>query len=273
MPTIDTPGHGQVSYATRGQGPAPLVLLHGWAGSGGYFSAFIDRLDPGLATCLSVDLPGHGTSTAPAGPYTLDTIADAVTAVADAAGADTMTLLGFSMSAKFAQYITSRHPDRVTGQALVAGCPTGPLTLPPEIVQDWCARAGNPQRLAEVITSCATRPIDRDILDSAGRAAAVVTKTVLHDTLDLVATASFIPTAHAKQVPTLVVGGSADWLFPPQVLEHGVADALTHAQLEILDCGHEVPIEDPDALAHLVSRFLTEDRTDGVTPAAAATPR
>ena len=135
------------------------------------------------------DLPGHGRSAPPPGPYTLDLIADAVIAVADAADADTFVLLGFSMSGKFAQYVTHRHPDRVLGQILVSGCPAGPIQLPPELVDDWCARAGDADRLVDVSLSCATRPIPAQLLESMGRDAALVAASVLRETIDLTATA------------------------------------------------------------------------------------
>ena len=143
-----------------------LMLMHGWAGSAPYFDPLISHLDPDLVYCVSLDLPGHGTSGEPRAPYTLDLVADAVIAVADAARADTFVLLGFSMSAKFAQYVAMRHPDRTLGQLLVAGCPTGRIPLPAEMVDDWYSRAGDAARLIDVALSCTTRPIPGDVLEA-----------------------------------------------------------------------------------------------------------
>ena len=54
-------------------------------------------------------------------------------------------------------------------------------------------------------------------------------------------------------MPTLVVGGQGDWIFPPEALREGVAAPLAQAEIDILDCGHEIPAEAPQELAGLVS--------------------
>ncbi len=59
-------------------------------------------------------------------------------------------------------------------------------------------------------------------------------------------------------VPTLVVGGRDDQIFTPEVLAEAVAAPLPGARLEILDCGHEIPIEQPRQLARLIDDFATE---------------
>ena len=162
------------------------------------------------------------------------------------------------MSGKFAQYVTHRHPDRVLGQILVSGCPAGPLQLPPELVDDWCARAGDADRLIDVSLSCATRPIPAQLLESLGRDAALVAESVLRETIDLAATADFADEIAGSRHLTLVVGGAGDWMFPPDALRDGVVAPLARARLEILDCGHEIPLEAPTELADLVTGFIDE---------------
>jgi pimeloyl-ACP methyl ester carboxylesterase len=261
MPTISSASVGELAYQTRGEGATALLTLHGWAGSGRYFDALVEQLPADEIYSIAFDLPGHGRSGPPAGRYSLDLIADAVVAVADAAAADTFVLLGFSMSGKFAQYVTHRHPDRVLGQVLVAGCPAGPLQLPAELIDDWCGRAGDADRLADVSVSCATRPIPTALLDALGRDAALVAESVLRDTIDLCATAAFADDVKGSQTPTLVVGGAGDWLFPPDALRDGVVAPLSRARLEVIDCGHEIPVEAPAELAELVTRFIRECRS------------
>ena len=260
MPTTSNTSIGEIAYQTRGEGRTALLIMHGWAGSGGYFDTMVEQLAADEVYSIVFDLPGHGRSAPPPGPYTLDLIADSVIAVADAADADTFVLLGFSMSGKFAQYVTHRHPDRVLGQILVSGCPAGPLQLPPELVDDWCARAGNADRLIDVSLSCATRPIPATVLEAIGRDAALVTESVLRDTIDLTAAADFADQVAGSTTPTLVVGGAGDWMFPPDALRDGVVAPLARARLQVLDCGHEIPLEAPTELADLITRFIDECR-------------
>jgi 3-oxoadipate enol-lactonase len=268
MPTISNTSVGEIAYQTRGEGSTALLSVHGWAGSGHYFDAMVEQLPPDDVYSIVLDLPGHGRSATPHGPYTLDLIADSVIAVADAADAETFVLLGFSMSGKFAQYVTHRNPDRVLGQVLVSGCPAGPIDLPPELVDDWCARAGDADRLADVSLSCATRPIPAQLLESLGRDAAIVAASVLRDTIDVTATADFADQVAGSATPTLVVGGAGDWMFPPDALREGVVAPLARARLEIIDCGHEIPIEAPAELAGLITGFIKECRFVESMPAA-----
>jgi non-heme chloroperoxidase len=258
MPTISNSQLGEIAYRTRGEGDTALVFMHGWAGSGGYFDSMIDHVDPDLAYCVTLDFPGHGGSAEPPGPYSLDLLADAVVAVADAAGADTFIILGFSMSGKFAQYVTHRHPDRVLGQVLVAGCPAGPLALPTELVEDWYSRAGDAERLRGVVRDCSTRPISANVMDIVGRDAARVSEPVLRQTMELCANASLPSDYPGRPLPSLVVGGAHDWLFPPAVVREVIAAPLARARVETLDCGHEIPIEMPNELAQLVTQFVPE---------------
>jgi pimeloyl-ACP methyl ester carboxylesterase len=269
MQTTTDTSQNRLSFRTRGEGQTALLLMHGWAGSGSYFDGMVEHLDPDLVYSITFDLPGHGGSPAPSDHYNLDLVADAAIAVADAAGADTFVLVGFSMSGKFAQYVTCRHPDRVLGQILVAGCPAGPLPLPRDMVEDWYARAGSAEGLIDVALSCASRPISRDVLEDFGREAARVPEPLLRETLELCAESSFSEEVAGSPVPTLVVAGRDDWLFSPDMLRETVVSPLGRARLETLDCGHEIPVEAPRVLADLVAHFVLDLRPTQPAPATA----
>jgi 3-oxoadipate enol-lactonase len=67
---------------------------------------------------VTYDLRGHRESGPSTDGYTLDGIAGDALAVADAAGLGEFVVVGFSMSAKFGQYLSLLAPDRVVGQIL-----------------------------------------------------------------------------------------------------------------------------------------------------------
>ena len=148
MPAAMTDDGVSISYATAGEGPPHLLCMHGWAGSGRYFDATIEHLDLTRLRAVTFDLRGHASPTRPTDGYTLERIAADALAVADAAGLDEFVVLGFSMSAKFAQYLSLVAPERVVGQILVAGCPAGEIPLPAELTDDWLSREGDAVRMA-----------------------------------------------------------------------------------------------------------------------------
>ena len=255
MPAVTTDDGVSISYACAGEGPPDLLFMHGWSGSARYFDATIEHLDLTRLCALTFDLRGHGESDPATDGYTLEQIAADALAVADDADAREFVVLGFSMSAKFCQYLSVVAPDRVVGQILVAGCPAGEVPLPPEVVEDWLGREGDAVRLAQVAEPYMTRPVEPELLERFGRDAAIVGRAALEGTLNAVMATSFADRLASITTPTLVIGGSGDPMFTPDALRAGVVAPLAHARLALVDAGHEIPIEAPRELAALVEAF------------------
>lgn len=253
MPAATTDDGVALSYAKTGDGPPWVLFMHGWAGSGRYFDATIEHLDLTRLGVVTYDLRGHRESGPSNDGYTLDGIASDALAVADAAGLDEFVVVGFSMSAKFCQYLSALAGDRVVGQILVAGCPAGEIPLPREMTDDWLSREGDAAGLAAVSEPYMTRPVSPSVMERFGSDAATISRAALEGTLTAVMATSFTPTSTA---PSLVVGGSGDPMFPPDALRAAVLPPLRGARLALIDCGHEVPIEAPRELAELIDEFL-----------------
>jgi non-heme chloroperoxidase len=260
MPVVTTDDGCALSYATAGEGPPHLLFMHGWAGSGRYFDATIDHLDLARLGTVTYDLRGHRESGAAPADYTLDRLAADALAVADAAGLDQFVLVGFSMSAKFGQYLSAVAPDRVTGQILIAGCPTGEIPLPQELIDDWLGREGDAARLAEVPPPFMTRPVEPEVIERFAHDAAMIGRPALEGTLDAVMRTSFVDRLSAIDAPSLVIGGSGDPMFTPELLRAAVVPPLAGARLELIDCGHEIPIEAPRELAALIADFALSEQ-------------
>jgi pimeloyl-ACP methyl ester carboxylesterase len=279
MPTTRSTDDIEIAYRTMGEGPTDVLFMHGWAGSGAYFDQTVELLDLSRLRAITFDLRGHGDSGRTDRGYTLDQLADDVIAVADAAGSDRFVLVGFSMAGKFVQYVSLEHPSRVMGQVLVAGCPASALPLPPELLADWYAREGDAAGMAEIPRMYATQPVPPVVLDRCGGDAARVPLVALQGTMGLVTSASFADRLAGMAVPSLVVGGRNDAIFTPEGLAEGVVAPIRGARLELLDCGHEVPIEQPRQLAALISEFAIAryDESgsathDAVSPVVASSP-
>jgi pimeloyl-ACP methyl ester carboxylesterase len=256
MSAVTTQDAGSISYACAGEGPPHLLFMHGWAGSGRYFDATIEQLDLTRLCAVTYDLRGHRESDPSTDGYTLEGIAADALAVADAAGLGEFVTVGFSMSAKFCQYLPLLAPDRIAGQILVAGCPAGEIPLPRELTDDWLSREGDAVRMAQVPEPYMTRPIEPALIERFGRDAATVGLAALEGTLNAVMTTSFTDRLGSITTPSLVIGGIGDPMFPPDALRATVVAPLTAARLALIDCGHEIPIEAPHELAALIEAFL-----------------
>ena len=89
------------------------------------------------------------------------------------------SIIGFSMSGRFAQYLSVLAPNRVHGQILVTGCPASPIPFPEEMRRDWVGRAGNAERLKEITAMYTTRPVAAAVLDRIGEEAAKARQVAL----------------------------------------------------------------------------------------------
>lgn len=103
-------------------GRDPLFLLHGVAGSWTTWTPFLRAArgvgDRGL---VLVDLPGWGSSPAPAVPLDVDASARVLVAVLDALGVPAVDVVGHSMGAFVALHLAVTTPARVRSVALVSG--------------------------------------------------------------------------------------------------------------------------------------------------------
>jgi pimeloyl-ACP methyl ester carboxylesterase len=177
-----------------------------------------------------------------------------VLATADDVEAASFVVFGFSMGAKFAQYLALSAPERIRGLVLVAGCPAGEIPLPAELLEDWYDREGDAARLAEIVTAYASNPIAPDALDRFGEAAARIPRSALEGSLTACIANAF--DVGSITAPTLVIGGIHDAIFGPDVLRGGVAAPLPNARIALVDAGHEIPLERPRELAALIEAFL-----------------
>jgi pimeloyl-ACP methyl ester carboxylesterase len=100
----------RIAFDVSGAG-TPILLLHGGGGSradwhtGGYVARLKDEF-----TVIPVDLRGHGESGKPTDPasYTTEELGQDILAVADACGAESFIVCGFSFGGNVGRYLAAR---------------------------------------------------------------------------------------------------------------------------------------------------------------------
>jgi pimeloyl-ACP methyl ester carboxylesterase len=117
MPLLDPTA---IRPSRAGSGPA-VVLLHGisktrhmWDG----LAALTGRFE-----LLSYDLPGHGETLSPDGPYEIEDLSDQLAAVLTALGVTRAHVMGSSLGGMVAQHFAATRPERVDHLIL---CDTSP---------------------------------------------------------------------------------------------------------------------------------------------------
>lgn len=210
--------------------------------------------------CLSYDKRGHGLSDAPTGGYTLDNHLDDLDGLLLSLGLEQVVLVGVSVGGVIAQGMALRAPERVAGLVL---CCTAPRMGDKAM---WNARID--KALSQGLLPMAdpvmerwfspdfrrTRPVElagwRNLFLSTNPQGYAGTCATLRDT-DLSGAIAKIA------APTLIVAGDADLAAPVDLVRN--CTAIPHSRLEVLaGVGHIPSIEQPAALARLITDFLKE---------------
>lgn len=109
---------------TRGSGE-PLVLLHGFSGSGANWAAQVEAFAPHF-TVITVDLPGHGQTDSPASDsahYAMHFAARSLLTILTMLQLERANLLGYSMGGRLALYTALYAPRRINRLVLESASP------------------------------------------------------------------------------------------------------------------------------------------------------
>jgi 3-oxoadipate enol-lactonase len=252
---------GSLAWAETGDSSArALVLIHA-------LGADMRMWEPHLAALarmrrvITVDLPGHGTSVASEGPFTVSRLGEDILDIADAAEASTFDLCGVSLGGLISLWISAHAPDRVS--ALVASN-TAARIGSEEIWQariDAIAEGG----IAAVSEAALGRFFTPGFVDVDRATYENSAKTLLGtDPEAYVACCAALRDADLRELveaihcPTLVIGGGADISTPPDQAEW-LYEHIVGSRLAIIDeAPHFANLERPDEWGRLVIEFLKE---------------
>jgi 3-oxoadipate enol-lactonase len=238
-----------------------LVLLHSLLTDRTVFDPVIGTLGRGRRLTL-VNLPGFGAS-APAGPA-IEDYADRVALLFPALGLapETTDLLALSFGGFVGIALAARHGHLFRRLALVdtAAAFPEPAKAPLRVMAERALSDGMGAVVETAIRRMFTEPFiarHPDIVATRGetlrRARPEYFATACRGLADL----DLRPVLGKIANPTLVIVGALDVTTPP-ALARAIAAGIAGARLvEIPDCAHCPPIEQPEEFAHAVGAFLT----------------
>ncbi|MBP6770166.1 MAG: 3-oxoadipate enol-lactonase [Reyranella sp.] len=248
-------------YRVHGSDDAPVVALVNSLGTDArIWDATIEFLSTGYRV-LSYDKRGHGLSDAPPHDYTLSDHVDDLVRLLEHVGISRLALAGVSVGGMIAQGFALRYRDRLAALVL---CDTAPRIGTASSWNDRIA-AVRENGLAAIADGIMERWFSaryrrehgddvagwRNLFLRGDPAGYCSTCATVRDT-DLTGEAAEIST------PTLVVVGSEDGSTPVETVRSAAA-TIPGARFEIIPgAGHIPSIEQPEALAALMTSFFKE---------------
>jgi pimeloyl-ACP methyl ester carboxylesterase len=250
MAGADTEGLG---FDSAGGGDPHMLFLHGWCGDRSFFAPQFDHFSASHRV-VSVDLPGHGKSRAPAA-YTIDGLAADVAALGRRLGLGRSVLVSHSMGAMVALALSRQAPELVSAVIMV-----DPPPLSKEVWKDFAASllAGfegpDPGAARRGFVEQMFLPID----DADRRARIVKTMCAVPDDVAIAtvrAMAAFDAAAILRscEVPVVIISSAVPTNGSAYLLE--VNPAITIGQT--VGAGHFLQLEVPEQVNPMIERFLS----------------
>lgn len=250
MPTLSVADAG-LYYEEGGKADGePLILIHGFAGSGAFWQPFLSRFDD--YRLIVPDLRGHRKSSGSADSIHHARFAEDLISLLDHLTIERAHFVGHSSGGMSLLFVGSEHPDRVRSLTLVAATYT------------FDDRAKNHMReLMALLPSASERVADLERIHGPYRGAGYwqTLRTAFLEFTNRPDELPFTPaTLSMIGCPVLVLHGDRDEFFPVDV-PVALYRALPDAELCILpNTAHDLPIQEPDLFVHVVRKFLARHR-------------
>ena len=262
-------GDELVLYVTdRGEGP-PLVLLHGFTGSSESWATMIPALSAAHRV-ITVDLPGHGQSSAPANPqrYALDFFAEDLIRVLDSLSLKRVAVMGYSMGGRAALRFGAVHSDRVAALILESTSPgisdreaRSARVASDAALADFIAESGIEafvDRWESLPLWESQRALPGDVRARLRQQRLANRPDGMSNSLRGAGAGADIPTPDRLRgisAPARVIVGALDTAY----IEFGktLVTSLPNAGMTIVpNAGHAVHLEQPEALTDVILAFL-----------------
>jgi 3-oxoadipate enol-lactonase len=248
-------------YEDRGDPARPVLVFANSLGTDfRIWDAIVALLGDGFRY-IRYDKRGHGLSEATPAPYSMDDHVGDLESLLDHLGAKACAVIGLSVGGVIAQGLAAKRPDLVKAMVLMDTAhkigtsemwnqridgvtANGIASLADAIMQRWFTPAYRSPENPDFIGY--TAMLTRTTVDGyAGTCAA------LRDT-------DYTEQTGALSLPVLAIVGDQDGSTPPDLVR-STADLIRGAQFRIIPhAGHLPCIEQPRAVANLLSNFLRE---------------
>ena len=266
----------RLHYVEQGSGPETLLLIHGLGGVvANYAYAMLGELAKDYRV-VAIDRPGSGYSKRAKGASaSLAAQADVLAAAIDALQLGRPVLVGHSLGGAVALATALKHPQKVSGLALIAPLTHMPANGPSEVFAPLTIRQGwlravfawtlmaplsirRREQVLDVVFGPEKAPADFPL--RGGGALGLRPTHYIASSRDLVALEHVLPQLEqsysALQTPVRILYGRDDRILDPNEQGQAMVDRIRQVQLELVDGGHMLPLTQPQLCVDFVRRSV-----------------
>ncbi|MBD6620824.1 alpha/beta hydrolase [Komarekiella sp. 'clone 1'] len=257
-----------LNYVDVGQG-VPIILIHGLFLDHTAFEQQIKAF-AGQARIIAINIHGHGGSSVLSQPMSLDKMAEDYLDLAQQLEIQQAIWGGVSLGGMTSLRIAIRHPEYVLGLLLLntsASAGEGKKVLSFHGLNAmlklrflWNTSAVKKQLLKNLCspTSLEANPSLEKIWVE--RMKQISSISVKHSVEAVLNASSILDQLPSITVPTIVATGEDDTEFP-MFMSQEIHQRISHSTLvEVENCGHSLPIEQPQRVNQLLEQLLAKVR-------------
>jgi 3-oxoadipate enol-lactonase len=244
-----------VTAAASSQKPA-LLLSNSVGASLGMWDEFAARAGKHFRL-IRYDTRGHGKSSVPSGPYTIDRLGHDVIGILDALRVERAVVCGLSLGGLTGIWLGREFPERVSGLILANTA----ANFPPPMLWHERAAAVRAEGMVPLVTATLDRWFTRTFraaqperVAEIGRMIASTPPEGYAACCELLATTDLTDGLSGIKCKVQVICGAYDASAPPNRSEELVA-AIPDATMTILDSAHFSAIESAEPFAATVINF------------------
>lgn len=260
----------RIAYNRAGTGPA-VVFLHGIGGNRHNWSSQLESFSDSYA-CFAWDGMGYGDSGDSSTPRDFKHFARELVVLLEHIGADKAHIVGTSMGGHIALSLYAAYPERVATLSLIA-TNAGMANLSDaerhEFVQrrvDPLTRGARPSDIgAQILDTLVGRGVTSDVRAHVVDSIAAIRTESYIDTVHAIVTTDFRELLPTISVPTLIVVGEDDRVFPVSESQY-LSNRIPNAKFHVLPgIGHMLNLEAAEPFREAVRPFL-EAHSSRATP-------
>jgi 3-oxoadipate enol-lactonase len=261
MPDVKTDDGCIIHVEVEGPQNGPVLMLSNSLGTN--LHMWDEQVEPWSRNFRLVryDRRGHGQSSVPKGPYTMERLGRDVLAVIDALEIDTINWCGLSMGGMVGQWLGAHAPGRVDKLVLS----NTSSFFPDKSIWEGRLKTVRDKGLAAIVDANMERWFTEDFRERNPQAIAKMREMFLATKADgyigcgeAIRDMDHRPLLPKISAPTLVIAGKHD---PATTLEANefICEHIPNADIAVLETAHIANIEQPKLYADTVLDFLLSE--------------